>query len=92
MVGWFGVQSLYGDECDIREWATAAAKSLGGEICKIYVRSVCMKPFFDAKFDYGAFYELGPSGQKKLARGIVPHVQAITRWPLDEKYTALTKL
>ena len=62
-------------------------KAIGGEINKIYVRPVAMHPFFDPKTDYGAFYECGANAQMKFARGIVPQVQAITKWPVVPDFT-----
>ena len=59
---------------------------MGGESGKVYVRGVNMDPFFDPKTDYGLMVELGANGEKKWARGIVPHVQATTRWPLAEGF------
>ena len=76
------MQAIAGEESAIKEWATGAAKAIGGEINKIYVRPVTMYPFFDPKTDYGAFYESGANAQMKFARGIVPLVQAITKWPV----------
>jgi len=80
-------KAIAGEESVIKEWATGAAKAIGGEINKIYVRPVTMYPFFDPKTDYGAFYESGANAQMKFARGIVPLVQAITKWPVAADFT-----
>jgi len=73
-------KAISGEESAIKAWAMAAAKALGGEGSKVYVRGVDMQPFFDPKTDYGAFCEIGFNAQKKWARGIVPHVEAIMKW------------
>merc|ERR1719460_3116475 len=75
-------KAIAGEESVIKEWATGAAKAIGGEINKIYVRPVSLHPFFDPTTDYGAGYEMGANAQMKFARGIVPQVQAITKWPV----------
>jgi len=75
-------KAISGEESVIKAWAMAAAKNLGGEGSKVYVRGVDMQPFFDPKTDYGSFFSLAANGQKKWARGIVPHVQAVMKWDI----------
>ena len=81
------MQAIAGEESAIKEWATGAAKAIGGEINKIYVRPVSLHPFFDPTTDYGASYEMGANAQMKFARGIVPQVQAITKWPVAADFS-----
>ena len=45
-----------------------------------------MQPFFDPKTDYGLFCEMGANAQKKWARGVVPLVEDVTKWPVPEGF------
>jgi hypothetical protein len=67
-------------QMEIGQWAQAAATAVGGEETKVYVRGVIMEPAFNPETDYGGFMEVGVGGQKKWARGVIPHVAEVTGW------------
>jgi hypothetical protein len=65
---------------DIKAWAVGAAEACGGSGNGIYTRAVKMDPEFDPHRDFGAMGEAGVEGQKKWARGVVPHIKDIMGW------------